>query len=259
MIHTEHISKIFGDKQVLHDVSTVFEKGKTNLIIGESGSGKTVLMKCLVGLYEPDEGSVFFDNRNFTQMPLSSRKEVRKELGMLFQGSALFDSMSVIENVMFPLKMLTNMTYGQRVKRAVECLSRVNLRGVNKRLPAEISGGMKKRVAIARAIAVNPKYLFCDEPNSGLDPRTAILIDQLIAEITHEYNMTTIVNTHDMNSVLGIGDKVSFIHQGALWWEGDRHSILATDNAEVRRFIYANEILQHFQPTDNPTGDAESS
>jgi len=255
MIHTEHITKRFDQTTVLDDVSIAFEEGQTNLIIGESGSGKTVLMKCIVGLYEPDEGSVFFDGRNFTAMPLSDRKMVRTELGMLFQGGALFDSMNVIENVMFPLKMLTDMTYGQRVKRALECLSRVNLHGVNKLLPAEISGGMKKRVAIARAIAVNPRYLFCDEPNSGLDPRTATLIDQLIAEITKEYGMTTIVNTHDMNSVLGIGDRVSFIHKGKLWWQGDRHSILESGNDEVRDFIYANEILRHFQPDQKSRRD----
>jgi phospholipid/cholesterol/gamma-HCH transport system ATP-binding protein len=254
MISTEQLHKSFDGTPVLHNVNAVFESGHTNLIIGESGSGKTVLMKCLVGLYEPDQGHVIFDGRNFTNMSLTERKAVRMELGMLFQGGALFDSMNVIENVMFPLKMLTRMTYGQRVKRAMVCLDRVNLQGSNKLLPAEISGGMKKRVAIARAIAVNPKYLFCDEPNSGLDPRTAALIDRLIAEITQEYNITTIVNTHDMNSVIGIGDKVNFIHKGQLWWSGDRHSILESDNKEVRDFIYANEIMNHFRNT----GEGES-
>lgn len=247
MIRTENINKVFEGHHVLNDVSISLTAGQINLIIGESGSGKTVLMKCIVGLIEVDSGSVFFDERDFTLMNNDQRKELRKEMGMLFQGSALFDFMSVIDNVMFPLKMLTNMTYKQRLKRALECLDRVNLHGVSRLLPAELSGGMKKRVAIARAIAIRPKYLFCDEPNSGLDPITATLIDQLIAEITHEYGMTTIVNTHDMNSVLGIGDKVSFIHQGQLWWEGDRFSILESDNPEIKKFIYANEILRHFK------------
>jgi phospholipid/cholesterol/gamma-HCH transport system ATP-binding protein len=247
MIHTQQLNKHFEGNHVLRDINVSFEPGKTNLIIGESGSGKTVLMKCLVGLFEPDGGNIFFDQRNFTNMNHQQRKEVRKEIGMLFQGGALFDSMSVIENVMFPLKMLTNLTYNQRVKRALECLDRVNLHGSNKLLPAEISGGMKKRVAIARAIAIKPRYLFCDEPNSGLDPKTATIIDSLIAEITHEYQMTTIVNTHDMNSVIGIGDRVMFIHKGELWWEGDRFSILDSENPEIREFIYANVILRHFK------------
>lgn len=251
MIQVQNIYKSYDNNQVLSDISVSFEPGQTNLIIGESGSGKTVLMKCIVGLTDVDSGSIHYDNRNFTSMHNNDRKELRKEIGMLFQGSALFDSLSVIENVMFPLKMLTNQTYKQRIKRAIECLDRVNLHGVNRLLPAEISGGMKKRVAIARAISIKPKYLFCDEPNSGLDPKTAILIDQLIAEITHEYGMTTIVNTHDMNSVIGIGDKVSFIFQGKLWWEGDRLSILESTNEEVREFIYSNEILKHFKSSDD--------
>lgn len=254
MIRAVHISKRFDGHQVLDDVSLHFEPGLTNLIIGESGSGKTVLMKCLVGLFSVDSGEIFYDNRNFTSMKHPEMKHVRKEIGMLFQGAALFDSMTVLDNVMFPLKMLTKLTYKQRVKRAMECLDRVNLMGSNRLLPAEISGGMKKRVAIARAIAINPKYLFCDEPNSGLDPRTATLIDKLIAEITKEYGMTTIVNTHDMNSVIGIGDKISFIHQGKLWWEGDRYSVLEATNPEIRRFLYTNEILRHFrpEPSENP-------
>ena len=249
MIRTEQINKVFEGHHVLKDVNISLTSGQINLIIGESGSGKTVLMKCIVGLFEVDSGSIFFDERDFTKMNTDNRKELRKEMGMLFQGSALFDSMSVIDNVMFPLKMLTNMTYNQRLKRALQCLDRVNLHGVTRLLPAELSGGMKKRVAIARAIAIKPKYLFCDEPNSGLDPKTAALIDQLIAEITHEYGMTTVVNTHDMNSVLGIGDKVSFIHQGQLWWEGNRYSILESENPEIQQFIYANEILRHFKDT----------
>ncbi len=246
MIQARNIYKRFDNQEVLHDISIMFEPGITNLIIGESGSGKTVLMKCLVGLLEVDSGSVSFDGRDFTSMDSRQKKEIRKEMGMLFQGGALFDSLSVIENVIFPLKMLTNMTYNQRLKRALECLDRVNLHGVNRLLPAEISGGMKKRVAIARAIAIRPRYLFCDEPNSGLDPKTATLIDRLIAEITSEYAMTTIVNTHDMNSVIGIGDKVSFIHEGHLWWKGDKTNILDADNPEIRKFLYANEILKHF-------------
>lgn len=246
MIHTEGINKNFDGAPVLQDINIFFEQGITNLIIGESGSGKTVLMKCIVGLHEPDSGYIFFNNRNFTAMPISERKKIRSEMGMLFQGGALFDSLNVIDNVMFPLKMLTNLTYSQRVKRALECLDRVNLKGANRLLPAEISGGMKKRVAIARAIAIKPRYLFCDEPNSGLDPKTATIIDRLIAEITVEYQTTTIVNTHDMNSVIGIGDKVHFIHQGRLWWEGDRFSIIESDNPEIRSFIYSNEILKHF-------------
>lgn len=254
MIRAVNISKRFDGHQVLDGVSLQFEPGLTNLIIGESGSGKTVLMKCLVGLFKVDSGDIFYDNRNFTAMKHPEMKQLRKEIGMLFQGSALFDSMPVLDNVMFPLKMLTNLSYKQRVKRAMECLDRVNLHGSNRLLPAEISGGMKKRVAIARAIAINPKYLFCDEPNSGLDPRTATLIDKLIAEITKEYGMTTIVNTHDMNSVIGIGDKISFIHKGKLWWEGDRHSVLEAANPEIRSFLYTNEILRHFRPEpwENP-------
>ncbi len=246
MIHTEHLNKSFDGTSVLDDVNICFDQGRTNLIIGQSGSGKTVLMKCIVGLHEPDSGNVFFNDRNFTTMSISERKHIRNEIGMLFQGGALFDSMTVIENVMFPLKMLTNLNYRSRVKRAMQCLDRVNLKGADRLLPAEISGGMKKRVAIARAIAIKPRYLFCDEPNSGLDPKTATIIDRLIAEITVEYQTTTIVNTHDMNSVIGIGDKVYFIHQGRLWWEGDRFSILESDNSEIRNFIYSNEILRHF-------------
>lgn len=248
MIRTVAICKRFDEHTVLQDISITFQPGMTNLIIGESGSGKTVLMKCIVGLFQVDCGSIFYDDRDFTRLSLDEKKMIRKEIGMLFQGSALFDSMTVIDNVMFPLRMLTNLTYGQRVKRALECLDRVNLHGVNRLLPAELSGGMKKRVAIARAIAINPRFLFCDEPNSGLDPKTSTLIDHLIAEITREYGMTTIVNTHDMNSVIGIGDKVSFIHQGRLWWEGDRTTLLESQNPEIRKFLYTNEILKRFKP-----------
>ena len=247
MIEALNIFKKFDGQQILSDVSVSFEPGMTNLIIGESGSGKQVWMKCLVGLHEVDSGSSMFNDRNFTRMSHAERKVLRKEMGMLFQGSALFDSMTVLENVIFPLTMFSGLSYFQRRKRAMECLDRVHLPNTSKLYPAELSGGMKKRVAIARAIAIKPKFLFCDEPNSGLDPKTAIVIDKLIAEITHEYRMTTIVNTHDMNSVIGIGDKINFIHQGKLWWQGDRSTILNTENQEVKEFIYANEILKHFR------------
>lgn len=247
MIETKNITKRYDRVKVLDDVSITFYPGKTNLIIGESGSGKTVLMKCIVGLLNIDSGNIIYGDRDFTMMTVEQKKEIRKEIGMLFQGGALFDSMNVVENVMFPLKMFTKLSYKQRLKRAMECLDRVNLHGIGRLLPSELSGGMKKRVAIARAIANNPKYLFCDEPNSGLDPKTAILIDKLIAEITHEYGITTVVNTHDMNSVIGIGDKVSFIYNGKVWWEGDRITILASENIEIQNFIYANETLKYFK------------
>jgi phospholipid/cholesterol/gamma-HCH transport system ATP-binding protein len=256
MIRTLNISKSFEGQKVLDDISIVFEPGLTNLIIGESGSGKTVLMKCIVGLFGVDSGKIYYDTRDFTAMKQQEKKETRKEIGMLFQGGALFDSMNVLDNVMFPLKMLTNLTYSQRAKRAMECLDRVNLQHSNRSLPAEISGGMKKRVAIARAIAINPRFLFCDEPNSGLDPKTATVIDKLIAEITREYGMTTIVNTHDMNSVIGIGDKVSFIYEGKLWWEGDRYSLLESQNPEIKSFLYTNEILKHFRPESQNSSDS---
>jgi len=228
MIEARNISKSFGDKQVLKNISFTFEKGKTNLIIGESGSGKTVLMKCLVGLYEIDAGQVFYDNRQFSKMSFAEMKHIRQEIGMLFQGGALFDSMNVEENVMFPLTMFAKMKPEEKLERANFCLSRVNLVNSNKVMPSELSGGMKKRVAIARAIAMNPKYLFCDEPNSGLDPHTANVIDNLISEITQEYDITTVINTHDMNSVIEIGDNIAFINHGELWWSGDKTQILHT-------------------------------
>lgn len=244
MIEALNISKSFGDHQVLKDITVRFEKGKTNLIIGQSGSGKTVLMKCLVGLHEVDQGSVLFDDRNFSEMSFIQRKSIRKEIGMLFQGGALFDSMTVEENVMFPLTMYTDQTLEEKRERVNFCLQWVNLENSNKLFPAELSGGMVKRVAIARAISMNPKYLFCDEPNSGLDPHTAGVIDELIQRLTYEFQMTTVVNTHDMNSVIKIGDKVSYIYQGNLWWEGDKNQILYTENQELNDFVFDTELTK---------------
>jgi phospholipid/cholesterol/gamma-HCH transport system ATP-binding protein len=247
MIEAVSISKAFGSNLVLDQVSVKFEKGKTNLIIGQSGSGKTVLMKCLVGLFDVDKGQILYDGRAFTKMSYQEMKLIRQEIGMLFQGGALFDSMNVEQNIVFPLSMFTMQTPEEKRDRANFCLSRVNLNNVNKLLPSELSGGMKKRVAIARAIAMNPKYLFCDEPNSGLDPVTANLIDNLISEITTEYNITTVVNTHDMNSVLEIGDKISFIHKGKLWWEGDSDNILQSDNKELNDFVFATKLTRRLK------------
>lgn len=247
MIEVKNIFKSFDGKQVLKDVSISFERGKTNLIIGASGSGKSVLTKCIVGLHEVDSGTVEFDGRNFTKMNFKNRKAVRKEIGMLFQGSALFDSLTVEENVKFPLEMYSTQNNKEILERVNFCLQRVNLENVNHLYPAELSGGMQKRVGIARAIALNPKYLFCDEPNSGLDPQTSIVIDNLIQEITQEYDMTTIVVTHDMNSVMETGDHITFIHQGEKWWEGDKHSILKTDNKELCDFVYASSIMAKFR------------
>jgi phospholipid/cholesterol/gamma-HCH transport system ATP-binding protein len=244
MIEALNISKSFGEHLVLNDVSFRFETGKCNLIIGQSGSGKTVLMKCLVGLFEIDSGNVMYDERVFSRMSFDEMKVIRQELGMLFQGGALFDSMTVEENIVFPLSMFTSQSSEQKRDRANFCLSRVNLENVNKLYPSELSGGMKKRVAIARAIAMNPKYLFCDEPNSGLDPLTAIVIDNLISEITQEYNITTVINTHDMNSVIEIGDKIAYIHKGKLWWEGNKDSILHSDNPELNDFVFATELTR---------------
>ncbi|MHC1777869.1 MAG: ABC transporter ATP-binding protein [Lentimicrobium sp.] len=244
MIEALNISKSFGEHKVLDDVSFRFETGKCNLIIGQSGSGKTVLMKCLVGLFEIDSGNVMYDERVFSRMSFDEMKVIRQELGMLFQGGALFDSMTVEQNIVFPLSMFTNQSTEQKRDRANFCLSRVNLENVNRLYPSELSGGMKKRVAIARAIAMNPKYLFCDEPNSGLDPLTAIVIDNLISEITQEYNITTVINTHDMNSVIEIGDKIAYIHKGKLWWEGNKDSILRSDNPELNDFVFATELTR---------------
>lgn len=244
MIEAKNVSKNFGDHLVLDDVSVKFEKGKTNLIIGQSGSGKTVLMKCLIGLYEVDGGKIYFDGRNFSKMSMEEMKAIRQELGMLFQGGALFDSMTVEQNVIFPLSMFTNQSNEEKRERANFCLSRVNILNANKLFPSEISGGMKKRVAIARAIALNPRYLFCDEPNSGLDPKTANLIDNLISELTHEYDITTVINTHDMNSVIEIGENIVFINKGKLWWEGDKNTIMTSDNAELNDFVFATELTR---------------
>ena len=237
MIELKNISKKFGERNILSQVSSVFEKGQVNLVIGGSGSGKTVLMKCMVGLLEVDEGEILYDNRNFSSLDFKARTPFRKEIGMVFQGGALFDSLNVEKNVMFPLSMFTDMSYEEKMERVNFCLNRVNLVNVNNLQPSELSGGMKKRVAIARAIAPNPKYLFCDEPNSGLDPRTSIVIDNLIKEITLEYDITTVINTHDMNSVLEIGDKITYLHQGKKWWEGTADEILRTDNKELNGFI----------------------
>ena len=247
MIEVKNIDKSFGDTQILFDVSGKFETGKVNLIIGASGQGKSVLTKCIVGLHEVDNGHVMYDGRDFSAMNRKERKNIRKEIGMLFQGSALFDSLTVLENVMFPLKMFTNMSKAEQIERANFCLERVDIINKNNLLPAETSGGMQKRIAIARAIAMNPKYLFCDEPNSGLDPRTSIMIDQLIQEITYEYNMTTIVITHDMNSVLEIGDHIVFINQGKNWWQGDNNQIMRTDNKEVVEFVYASGFMRNLR------------
>ncbi len=244
MIKAININKSFGDKHVLKNITTSFLPGQNNLIIGQSGSGKTVLMKCLVGLYGIDSGEILYDDRVFSRMPFKKKKAIRKEIGMLFQGGALFDYMTVEENVMFPLNMFSTMTLAERKKRVDFCLERVHLEHANKLMPSELSGGMIKRVAIARAISLNPKYLFCDEPNSGLDPQTANVIDNLIDEITKEYNITTIINTHDMNSVVEIGDKVAFIYKGELWWEGDKYQILNTDNKEINQFVFASELTR---------------
>jgi phospholipid/cholesterol/gamma-HCH transport system ATP-binding protein len=247
LIETRNISKAFGDKVVLNQINVKFERGKTNLIIGQSGSGKTVLMKCLVGLMEVDQGDIYFDERSISAMQYKEKSLLRQEIGMLFQGAALFDSMTVEENVMFPLTMFTNQSMDEKRERVNFCLQRVELKNANKLFPAEISGGMKKRVAIARAIAMNPKYLFCDEPNSGLDPLTSIVIDNLIREITKEYQITTVINTHDMNSVIEIGDKIAFLYQGHLWWEGSNNEILTTDNKEINDFVYATELTRRIK------------
>ena len=238
------ISKSFGDREVLKDINTVFENGRVNLIIGQSGSGKTVLMKNIVGLLTPTSGRIMYDDRDFVAMTKKEKIMLRREMGMIFQSAALFDSLSVLDNVMFPLDMFSDMSYEDRVRRAKLCLSRVNLQGAERKYPGEISGGMQKRVAIARAIVLQPKYLFCDEPNSGLDPKTSIVIDELISGITHEDNITTIVNTHDMNSVMGIGEHITFICEGRAEWTGSKDEIMDADNKKLNDFIFASDILR---------------
>ena len=249
MIEIVGLDKSFGDTQVLKNVNVEFIKGKTNLIIGKSGSGKSVLTKCIVGIHKPDAGKVMYDNKDFHSLDQIGKREIRKSIGMLFQGSALFDSKTVIENVMFPLEMFTNMTKVEMRDRAQFCLDRVNIEGKNALFPAELSGGMQKRVAIARAIAAEPEYLFCDEPNSGLDPQTSILIDNLIKEITEEFQITTIVITHDMNSVLEIGDNIYFLHEGQNCWHGDKDSILRSDNEILNNFVYASDFFKKIRKT----------
>jgi phospholipid/cholesterol/gamma-HCH transport system ATP-binding protein len=244
MIEVKNIRKSFGENTILQDVSVAMDAGKCNLIIGSSGSGKTVFMKCLVGLFQPDDGQILYNGEDFLSMNVEGRKDIRKQIGMLFQGSALFDSLTVERNVMFPLDMFTKDSYNTKLKRVNEVLDRVNLVGANKKYPAELSGGMKKRVGIARAIVLNPKYLFCDEPNSGLDPQTSLVIDRLIQEITVEYNITTVVNTHDMNSVMEIGDHIIYMHKGLKEWEGTRKEIIFSKNEKLNEFIFASEFLK---------------
>lgn len=251
MIEVIHLSKKFQQQQVLEDVSCKFERGQTNLIIGRSGSGKTVLLKCIVGLLTPTEGSVQYDETDFTHADFQIKKQIRQQIGMLFQGGALFDSVNVEENVRYPLDMFTEWPEEKKLERVNYCLNRVNITNANRLFPSELSGGMKKRVAIARAIVLNPKYLLCDEPNSGLDPQTAILIDNLIKEITEEFNTTTIVNTHDMNSVMGIGKKVVFIHNGRKEWEGSNQDILHADNEALNNFIFANRLARELKNLGN--------
>ena len=244
MIEIKDLHKSFEDKKVLKGISTTFDNGKTNLIIGQSGSGKTVLIKCIVGLFDPTQGDVLYDGRSFVQMGKKERTLLRREMGMIFQSAALFDSMTVLENVMFPLDMFSLDNYADRKKRAEYCLDRVNLLEAANKFPGEISGGMQKRAAIARAIVLNPKYLFCDEPNSGLDPKTSLVIDELIHSITHEYNITTIINTHDMNSVMGIGEKIIYICEGYKEWEGTKDEVVNSNNEKLNSFIFASDLFR---------------
>ncbi len=247
MIEVRHLYKSFDEKEVLKDINITFHDGKTNLIIGQSGSGKTVLMKNLVGLLEPTSGQVLYDGRDFCKMSKQEKVHMRREMGMIFQSAALFDSLTVLENVMFPLDMFSNMTLRERQHRAMDCLARVNLVGAEQKYPGEISGGMQKRVAIARAISLNPKYLFCDEPNSGLDPKTSLVIDDLLHDITREYNMTTIINTHDMNSVMGIGENILFIYEGHKEWQGVSAEIMESTNQRLTDFIFASDLLKEMR------------
>lgn len=247
MIEVKNVSKYFGEKQVLKNITTQFEEGKVNLIIGRSGSGKTVMMKCLVGLHTPDEGEIVYNDRVFRKLSEKEKRDLRADMGMVFQGSALFDSMTIEENVRFPLDMLKDMEYGEKMERVNFCLKRVDLENTNKLYPDELSGGMKKRAAIARAIACNPKYLFCDEPNSGLDPKTSLIIDDLIFDITHEFGITTVVNTHDLNSVITIGETISYIYEGNLAWVGTMDNVLTSDNKLLNEFIYAQPLTQRIR------------
>ena len=244
MIEVRNLTKSFGDKVVLDNINVTFETGKTNLIIGQSGSGKTVLMKNLVGLLQPTSGEVLYDDRDFIRMTKKEKVQMRREMGMIFQSAALFDSLNVLENVMFPLDMFSTMNYRERVKRAQECLDRVNLIEAQQKYPGEISGGMQKRVAIARAIVMNPKYLFCDEPNSGLDPKTSLVIDELLSGITKDYNMTTIINTHDMNSVMGIGENICFIYQGHKEWQGNKDEVMTSTNEKLNDLVFASDLFR---------------
>lgn len=244
MIEAKDVSKWFDGVQILHDISATFETGKTNLIIGQSGSGKTVLMKCLIGLMHPEQGDILYDGRRLRDMDAEQRKRLHMEIGMLFQGSALFDNLTVLGNVMFPLKMFSHMNRAEQLERARFCIERVGLVGADAKYPSEISGGMQKRVAIARAIALNPRYLFCDEPNSGLDPKTSILIDELLSDITHEYGITTIINTHDMNSVLGIGENIIFINKGHCDWTGNDRTIFRSTSESLNDFVFASKLFQ---------------
>lgn len=244
MIEVKNLYKSFGDKEVLKNISTVFEDGKTNLIIGQSGAGKTVLMRCVTGLMIPTSGEVLYDGRNFVNLKKKLQVQMRREMGMIFQSAALFDSQTVLENVRFPLDMFSNMTLRERQKRAMECLDRVNLTGAEDKFPGEISGGMQKRVAIARAIVMKPKYLFCDEPNSGLDPKTSLVIDELLTDITHELNTTTIINTHDMNSVMGIGENIVFISDGRAEWQGDKESVMTAKNKKLNGLVFASDLFK---------------
>ncbi len=244
MIEVRNVNKSFGDKHVLKDINATFKPGNVNMIIGRSGSGKTVLLKSIIGLHVPETGDIFFDGREFIRANMKFKREIRQEIGMVFQGGALFTSQTVEENIMFPLNLFTNWSKAEKLKRVNFCLERVNIQNANHLYPSEISGGMQKRVSIARAISLNPKYLFCDEPNSGLDPQTAILIDRLIKEITIEYDITTIVNTHDMNSVMEAGDSINYIHEGQNWWQGGREDIFNSDNIELNQFVFASELCK---------------
>ena len=251
MIEVNGLYKSFDGRVVLNNINTVFRNGEVNLIIGQSGSGKTVLMKNIVGLLTPDEGQILYDGRDFCALNKKEKIQLRREMGMIFQSAALFDSMTVLDNVMFPLDMFSDKTYNERKKKAQDCLERVDLHNVDLKYPGELSGGMQKRVAIARAIALEPKYLFCDEPNSGLDPKTSIIIDELISGITHEDNITTIVNTHDMNSVIGIGENITFIYKGCAEWKGSNKEILNAENKPLEEFIFASDILRHMKTSNN--------